>query len=121
MGRLALAWAKPISGGIYASPIVFNGRVFLGGGDGSMHALDAASGTELWIGPQEPSFYVDSAAPSHGLVYANSLFQRLRAYDAATGTAVGSAPGWPTGAAASSTRPRAVDGIESSRCEPTTR
>src|SRR5207249_2798577 len=74
------------------TPIVANGRVYVGGGDGRMHAFDEATGAELWTGPQEALFFVDSAAFAHGLVFASSLYQPLRAYDAETGEVVWTAP-----------------------------
>jgi outer membrane protein assembly factor BamB len=93
VGRLLQAWASPVGfGTTYASPIVVGGRVFLGGTDHRMHAFDAHTGEELWAGPQQDSFFVDSAASAHGLVFASALYERLRAYDAATGHVVWSAP-----------------------------
>jgi eukaryotic-like serine/threonine-protein kinase len=86
VGRLTLAWSAQVGvGALYASPIVVDGRVYLGGGDGRMHAFDTASGAELWSGPPQQLFFVDSAASAYGLVYANALYKPLRAYDAATG------------------------------------
>src|ERR1044072_9233490 len=32
-------WSAPIGGGIYASPIVSEGKLFIGGGDRRMHAF----------------------------------------------------------------------------------
>lgn len=86
VGRLTLAWSVPIPGGIWASPIVSDGRVFLGDGEGAMHAFDAATGRELWSNSAEPgAFFVDSAASHDGLVYASAIYRPLRTYDAATG------------------------------------
>jgi outer membrane protein assembly factor BamB len=85
--NLTQAWASPIGTGgfLYASPVVSEGKVFIGGGDGHMYALDAATGATLWVGPAQSLFFVDSAAVGHGLVFANSLYSTLLAYDAETG------------------------------------
>jgi outer membrane protein assembly factor BamB len=53
-----------------------------------MYAFDAATGATLWVGPAQASFFVDSAATGHGLVFANSLYGTLLAYDAETGAIV---------------------------------
>ncbi len=44
VGSLQLAWSASLVGTIYATPIVAGGRVFIGGGDGRMHAFDALTG-----------------------------------------------------------------------------
>jgi outer membrane protein assembly factor BamB len=92
VGRLRPAWRASVSGGFHATPIVANGRVYVGGGDGRMHAFDEATGVELWTGPKETILFVDSATFAHGLVYASALYQPLRAYDAETGDVVWTAP-----------------------------
>ncbi len=70
---------------LYASPVVCNGRVYIGSGDGRMYAFDAATGATLWVGPQQSLFFLDSAAASHGLVFASSLYSTFLAYKADTG------------------------------------
>src|SRR5205085_2401577 len=103
MGRLAPAWSAAIPGGIYASPIVVNGVVYLGGGDGRMHAFDAFTGASLWNGPPQGIFYVDSAAAAHGLVFASAIYQKFRAYDAVRGAVVWSDSACQAGVRASAT------------------
>ena len=90
---LTQAWASPVGAlTLFASPVVADGRVFIGSGDGHMYAFDAATGATLWVGvPQLPPF-VDSAATGHGLVFASSLEQTLLAYDAETGAIVWTSP-----------------------------
>jgi outer membrane protein assembly factor BamB len=89
VGQLTEAWAVPVGAGtLYASPIVADGRVFIGSGDGQMYAFDAATGATLWIGSQQREFFVDSAAAAEGLVFASALYQRLAAYSAQTGRIV---------------------------------
>src|SRR5215471_19494378 len=52
---LAVQWTFPATGSaegsFYGSPIVVNGRVFIGSSGGRFYALDAASGTLLWQFP----------------------------------------------------------------------
>lgn len=89
VGLLTQAWASPVGvGALYASPIVAAGRVYIGSGDGRMYAFDAATGATLWIGDQQPLFFVDSAAVGEGLVFASAVYQPLVAYDAETGSIV---------------------------------
>ncbi|HEY2713912.1 MAG TPA: PQQ-binding-like beta-propeller repeat protein [Chthoniobacterales bacterium] len=86
VGNLTQLWASQVGVGLlYASPVVCNGRVYIGSGDGRMHAFDAATGATLWVGPQQNLFFVDSAAASHGLVFASSLYSTFLAYKADTG------------------------------------
>src|SRR5438552_6354875 len=93
VGRLTQAWASPVgAGSLYASPIVSARRVYIGSGDGRMYAFDAATGATLWIGEQQPLFFVDSAAGGEGLVFASALYQALVAYDAETGSIVWTSP-----------------------------
>ena len=89
VGHLTLAWAAPVGTlNLFASPVVSGGKVFIGGSvglEGHMYAFDAATGATLWVGPPQASFFVDSAASAHGLVFANSIYSTLLAYDAETG------------------------------------
>jgi outer membrane protein assembly factor BamB len=89
VGNLTQAWAVPVgTQTLFASPVVSGGKVFIGGSvglEGHMYAFDEASGATLWVGPAQESFFVDSAAVGHRLVFANSIFSTLLAYDAETG------------------------------------
>jgi len=86
VGNLTQLWASPVGTGVlYASPVVWNGNVYIGSGDGHMYAFDAATGATLWVGPQQNLFFVDSAAVGHGLVFASSVYSTFLAYDAQTG------------------------------------
>ncbi len=55
--NLSVRWQYPPSGqpalgqAFRASPIVWEGRVYVGNGDGRLYALDAATGAELWRYP----------------------------------------------------------------------
>ncbi|HUN42670.1 MAG TPA: PQQ-binding-like beta-propeller repeat protein [Acetobacteraceae bacterium] len=51
VGRLHLKWAFGFAGAVSASaaqPTVVGGRVFIGGGDRKVHALDAKTGCLIW-------------------------------------------------------------------------
>ena len=43
-----LAWRFPTAGDVISSPIVSGGIVYVGGGDGSLYAIDLASGKLRW-------------------------------------------------------------------------
>jgi hypothetical protein len=85
VGQLSPVWQAPVPGGIWTSPVVANGRVYLGDGLGRMHAYDVADGTEAWTGPQQGSFYLSPAAFADGRVFASTLYGPLVAFDATTG------------------------------------
>lgn len=89
----------------YSMPVVGNGAVFVGGDDGAVYGLDAATGAVRWrsasvavggsagaatlvpgLGP------TSSVAVAGNLVYAAGLDGALHAFDAATGTARWTAP-----------------------------
>jgi len=58
VGNLTQLWASPVGTGVlYASPVVWNGNVYIGSGDGHMYAFDAATGATLWVGPQQNLFF----------------------------------------------------------------
>jgi outer membrane protein assembly factor BamB len=84
VGNLVKLWDAPVSGG-FDQPVVWNGKVYIGDNDHSMHALDAATGRTLWVGPQQAQFFNTSAAVGHGLVFANAFAEPVQAYDAETG------------------------------------
>src|SRR6516162_3071513 len=46
--RLHQLWADTAGGSISAEPIQVNGVVYYGSWDGLEHAVDAATGTQLW-------------------------------------------------------------------------
>ena len=64
IGTLAVQWtftvpaADTVAGanpGFRGSPVVYNGRVFIGSGNGRMYALDANTGTVVWKFPAPPT------------------------------------------------------------------
>ncbi len=92
VGRLRLKWAFGFAGAVSpsAQPSVVGGRVFVGGGDRKVHALDAKTGCIHW------SFATDdlvrtaiSVGPRRGaagfVVYFGDVAAHAYALDAATG------------------------------------
>jgi len=88
VGNLQLAWSASLVGTIYATPIGVNGRIYIGGGDGRMHAFAAATGAALWTSKKQGSFYVDSATYADGLVFASAIYAPLTAFNATNGKVV---------------------------------
>ena len=88
VGSLQLAWSASLVGTIYATPIVAGGRVFIGGGDGRMHAFDALTGAVVWTSKRRGIFYVDSATYADGLIFASAIYAPLTAFNARTGKVV---------------------------------
>jgi outer membrane protein assembly factor BamB len=82
---LALRWEAELgTSTAYASPIVANGRVFVGDDGSHLNAFNAITGHLLWSA-SSGGFYVGSAAYGDGLVFAESIYGPLNAYRAATG------------------------------------
>src|SRR6266704_506585 len=46
--RLQLAWSFKTGGAVESSPLVLDGKVFVGSSDGILYALDAATGSVAW-------------------------------------------------------------------------
>src|SRR5207248_2843022 len=77
-------WNHPIGYGCCTSPVVAQGAVYIGGGaDHDLHALDAATGAELWS--FETVIVASSPAVANGVVYVGSNDDNLYALDSATG------------------------------------
>jgi len=96
VGSLVELWtSEDIGGGtLDTTPVVADGKVFIGGfTNSSLYALDAETGETLWVGPKQDLLFTNSAAVSHGLVFASALFSPLSAYDADTGEIVWTAAG----------------------------
>jgi outer membrane protein assembly factor BamB len=91
--NLTQLWASPVGLGVlYTSPVVSNGKVYIGSGsnngDDHIYAFDALTGATLWVGAQQAHFFLNSAAVGHGLVFAAAYISPLIAYDADTGEIV---------------------------------
>jgi len=90
--NLTQLWASPVGVGVlYTSPVVSNGKVYIGSsnassnGDDHIYAFDALTGATLWVGAEQSHFFLNSAAVGHGLVFATAYLSPLTAYDADTG------------------------------------
>jgi outer membrane protein assembly factor BamB len=67
-----------------SSPVVAQGRVYFGSGDGNVYALDARSGEPVWTFATGGVVHA-SPAYADGVLYVGSWDSRLYALDAATG------------------------------------
>jgi len=72
--------------GLQSSPVVANGRIYIGGRDGGLHVVDAQTGKAVWKFDTNKSWVLGSAAVAGSRVYfGTSDTNMLRAVDAATG------------------------------------
>lgn len=77
-------WSADLGSPIEASPVVADGRVFVGTLAGTLHAFDAVVGRQLWsFNASSP--IVGSPAVGGGVVYLVTSAGKLFALDAATG------------------------------------
>jgi outer membrane protein assembly factor BamB len=67
-----------------SSPVVWNGAVYFGSGDGNVYALDAATGTQKWKFKTGNVVHA-SPAIADGVVFVGSWDSYMYALDAATG------------------------------------
>ncbi|MGE3666298.1 MAG: PQQ-binding-like beta-propeller repeat protein, partial [Steroidobacteraceae bacterium] len=67
-----------------SSPVVAEGKVFFGSGDGNVYAVDASSGVLQWKFPMRDVVHA-SPAYADGTIYVGSWGGDFRAIDAATG------------------------------------
>lgn len=122
-GRLGLAWYRefPTRSGLEATPLVVDGVLYTSAPWNVIHALDAATGRELWsYNPQVPRTWLRYSccgpinrglALWRGKLYEGTLDGRLIAVDAATGKLVWEVQTTPTDQPYSITgAPRVVDG-----------
>ena len=80
-----LKWSYSTGGAVRSSPVVVDGVVYVGSDDGSVHAVDAATGKKIWSYPTGGS--VDSSpAVFDGIVYVGSNDGNLYAINAYDGT-----------------------------------
>ena len=90
-----------------ASPTVADGRLFVAGGGGTVHALDGRTGDAVWTEPYEAGAGITLATPAvdDGTVYVATDDGTLDAIDAASGagiwsTRLGPEPVWASPAVA---------------------
>ncbi|MFI6735806.1 PQQ-binding-like beta-propeller repeat protein [Nonomuraea sp. NPDC050451] len=80
---LRRGWSHPTDGSVYPEPVVIDGVVYAGSGDGTLQALDARTGAARWIVRAGDSI-MRSPAVVKGSVYAVSD-GKIVALDAASG------------------------------------
>ncbi|MEU8201504.1 PQQ-binding-like beta-propeller repeat protein [Streptosporangium sp. NPDC049046] len=80
----ASGWNHPTDAIVYAEPVVVGGVVYATSGDGTVSALDAATGVMRWRFQTGGSLVVDHVVVD-GTVFVANTFGRLVALDAATG------------------------------------
>lgn len=77
-------WTFEAGGQIWSSPVVSEGLVYIGSGDGNLYAIDAATGDEAWR--YETDRRVEgTAAVARDTVYFGSFDRHVYALDAQTG------------------------------------
>ena len=74
---------------IYGTPVIGEDRVYVGGFNGTLYALDLATGSVIWEQKTDGAI-IGGPALAGGTVYVGSSDNKLYAFDAETG-----APGWP--------------------------
>ena len=80
-----LLWKFQTGAGVYSSPVVADGVVFVGSNDHDLHALDAHKGSELWKFKTGASIS-STPAVAGGVLYFLSLDGYAYAVDAHAGT-----------------------------------
>jgi outer membrane protein assembly factor BamB len=81
---VGLAWRAPTEGDVISSPAVANGAVYVGSGDGSLYALDLATGARRWR-YEAGSAVTSSPAVGGGLIFAAARDRSIFAVDATSG------------------------------------
>jgi outer membrane protein assembly factor BamB len=82
-----LKWKFKTGGPVRSSPVVTDGFVYIGSGDGRVYALDAETGKERWSFKTEGPV-LSSACVAGGIVYIGSDDGNLYALDAQSGAKV---------------------------------
>ncbi|HIQ20139.1 MAG TPA: hypothetical protein EYH34_02720 [Planctomycetes bacterium] len=86
--RAGVLWQRRLPGGELTPPIMAAGGVFVGSADGSLWALDAATGRTRWLA-STPAAVIGAAAYWNGRVVFGSCDGSLYGHDAATGKRLG--------------------------------
>ena len=92
LGRnFSLLWRFETGRAVRSSPVVAEGKVFIGSDDGAVYAIDLASGHKVWSTPTDASV---SAAPTYvgGRIYVGSQDRVVYCLSAATGGLIWSFP-----------------------------
>ncbi|HSV48900.1 MAG TPA: PQQ-binding-like beta-propeller repeat protein, partial [Candidatus Acidoferrales bacterium] len=99
-------WTSFISdGGIYSSPAVANGVIYIGAGDGNLYALNASSGARIWNLTLLTGDVASTPAVIEDTVYI-CTFEAVYALNASTGTKI-----WSSPISAYDSSPAVVNGI----------
>jgi hypothetical protein len=78
---------KPLSRGIWATPVVANDTVYAAGLDGSLHAVNLATGQPQWAQPfKAEGAFAGSPLASGETIYIGSFDRRFYALDGNDGT-----------------------------------
>jgi outer membrane protein assembly factor BamB len=102
VSRLALKWSVKPGGRMVASPVIANGRLYVTSQDGTLSALDPATGTTFWrVSVGAPTY--SPAAVARGRVYVSSDVGRVSAFNASTGASL-----WTVGTGAADPSPVTV-------------
>lgn len=83
-----LLWAYTTGGGVFASPAVAKGVVYIGSADAKFYALNARTGAQHWSVAAGST--VRTAAVANGVVYFTSQDNIAYAVDALTGSVLAS-------------------------------
>ena len=94
MGQPTELWRYQIPGEIQSQPAVVDGVLYVGGEDGGVYALEAATGAEVWRFTADAPVS-SSPAVVDGLVYIGSDDGTLYALEAGTGVERWAVPGHP--------------------------
>jgi outer membrane protein assembly factor BamB len=79
-------WAYKSEGGFATTPLVQNGKLYLGDLDGLLHCIDAATGKRLWTFDSEGSIHSSAnVTPDHKRILFGNDNAQVFAVDAATG------------------------------------
>lgn len=95
---LGSLWRKDVGGAVSATPVIADGRVYVGSYDGMLEAIDLHAGTVQWTyqtgaAVEEPNLQIPlgitgSAAIVDGVVYQGDAAGMVHAIDEQTGTAL---------------------------------
>src|SRR4029450_7720222 len=96
VANLTVKWRTNIGGGCFASASIFEGKLYTadtGSANGKLHALDIATGQELWTFPSDalPGDHAWTTPPvANGIVYfgVNRPIPVVYAVNATTGVAI---------------------------------
>ncbi len=84
VGTLKPKWTAPTSGGVFSSPAVANGVVYVGSDDKKVYAFNASTGARRWTATTGNAVS-SSPAVADGVVYVGSSDAKVYAFSASTG------------------------------------